>query len=106
VWDARQAELFQRMDAERDNLWAALDFCSRHPREVEAGGEAAHHLMTFWACRGPFGDVRRVLTSLAETAPQRSLARAWLLWVAAVMAHRETTTAPARRCATRAANRE
>jgi len=46
-------------------------------------------MMTFWACRGPFSDVRRVLTFLAETAPQHSLARAQLLWVAAVMAHRE-----------------
>src|SRR5215472_7926522 len=88
-WDDGQAEAFVRMSAERDNVWAALDFCSRQPDDVAAGAEAAHHLMTFWACRGPFGDVRRVLTSLAETAPQRSLARAWLLWVAAVMAHRE-----------------
>jgi non-specific serine/threonine protein kinase len=77
------------MSGERDNVWAALDFCARQPDEIAAGAEAARHLMTFWACRGPFGDVRRVLTSLAETAPQRSLARAWLFWVAAVMAHRE-----------------
>jgi DNA-binding CsgD family transcriptional regulator len=56
---------------------------------VAAGARAAWHMMTFWACRGPFSDVRRVLIALAETAPQRSLARAQLLWVAAVMAHRE-----------------
>jgi len=77
------------MSDERDNLWAALYFCSREPAEVAAGAQAAWHMMTFWACRGPFSGVRRVLTSLAETAPQRSLARAQLLWVAAVMAHRE-----------------
>jgi len=88
-WDARQAGLFQRMDAERDNLWAALEFCSRDPGEVAGGARAAHDMMTFWACRGPFGHVRRVLIVLAEMAPPRSLARAWLLWVAAVMAHRE-----------------
>jgi non-specific serine/threonine protein kinase len=89
AWDDRQVEAFARLSDERDNVWAALDFCSRETGEVAAGAAAAHDMMTFWACRGPFGDVRRVLTSLAETAPQRSLARAWLLWVAAVMAHRE-----------------
>jgi non-specific serine/threonine protein kinase len=89
AWDDRQVESFARMSDERDNVWAALDFCSREPAEVAAGARAAHDMMTFWACRGPFSDVRRVLTSLAETAPRHSVARAWLLWVAAVMAHRE-----------------
>ena len=42
--------------------------------------------MAFWACRGPFGDVRRRLTALAELAPEDSLPRARLLWVASVMA--------------------
>ncbi|HEX6513648.1 MAG TPA: LuxR C-terminal-related transcriptional regulator, partial [Chloroflexota bacterium] len=89
AWDDRQAESFTRMSDERDNLWAALNFCSSEPAEVAAGAQAAWHMMTFWACRGPFSDARRVLTALAETAPQRSLARAQLLWVASVMAHRE-----------------
>ena len=89
AWDDRQVQSFTRMSDERDNLWAGLDFCLREPAEVAAGARAAWHMMTYWACRGPFSDVRRVLTSLAETAPQRSLARAQLLWVAAVMAHRE-----------------
>src|SRR5215470_11673318 len=89
AWNDRQAESFTRMSDERDNLWAALKFCSREPAEVAAGAQAAWHMMTFWACRGPFSDVRRVLTSLADAAPRRSLARAQLLWVASVMAHRE-----------------
>ena len=42
--------------------------------------------MAFWACRGPFGDVRRVLASLIEAAPENSVPRARLLRVAAVMA--------------------
>jgi predicted ATPase/DNA-binding CsgD family transcriptional regulator len=87
AWDSRQAEMFHRMHLERDNLWAALDFCVRQPGEVEAGAEVAQHLMAFWASRGPFGDVRRVLSSLAESAPENSIPRARLLWVAAVMAH-------------------
>ncbi|HEV2253191.1 MAG TPA: LuxR C-terminal-related transcriptional regulator [Streptosporangiaceae bacterium] len=86
VWDSRQAEMFRRMSEEQDNLWAALDFCLRQPGEVEAAAELAQHLMAYWSSRGPYGDVRRVLMSLAESAPQNSVSRARLLWVAAEMA--------------------
>jgi predicted ATPase/DNA-binding CsgD family transcriptional regulator len=86
AWDARQPETFARIATERVNLWAALDYCSRQPAELAAASEAAQHLQAFWACRGPFGDVRRRLTSLAELAPEDSLPRARLLWVASVMA--------------------
>jgi predicted ATPase/DNA-binding CsgD family transcriptional regulator len=86
AWDDRQPETFARVSSERDNLWAALDYCSRQLGELAAAAEAAQHLMAFWASRGPFGDVRRMLTSLAELAPDDSLPRARLLWVAAVMA--------------------
>jgi predicted ATPase/DNA-binding CsgD family transcriptional regulator len=86
TWDDAQAEMFRRMYDERDNLWAALDFCLQHPEEVEAGAALAQHLMAFWACRGPFGDIRRVLASLAESAPPDSVSRARLLWVQASMA--------------------
>jgi predicted ATPase/DNA-binding CsgD family transcriptional regulator len=92
AWDGGQAEVFRRMSGERDNLWAALDFCSSDPAEVAAAAEAAQHLMAYWASRGPFGDVRRVLTSLAELAPENSLPRARLLWVAAVMATNQNDT--------------
>jgi predicted ATPase/DNA-binding CsgD family transcriptional regulator len=86
AWDDRQPETFTRVANERYNLWAAMDFCSRQPDQLAAAAEAAQHLMAFWACRGPFGDVRRRLTALAELAPEDSLPRARLLWVAAVMA--------------------
>ena len=89
AWNDKQVESFARLSEERDNLWTALDYCARERGQATAGAEIAHHMMTFWACRGPFGDVRRVLSQLAESAPQRSIARARLLWVAAVMAHRE-----------------
>jgi non-specific serine/threonine protein kinase len=86
AWDDRQVALFHRMHRERDNLWEALDFCARQPDGVAAGAEFAQHLMPYWASRGPFGDVRRVLTSLAELAPRDSVPRGRLLWVAAGMA--------------------
>lgn len=40
----------------------------------------------YWTCRGPFGDVRRVVSSLIEVTPPGSLPRARLLWVSATMA--------------------
>jgi DNA-binding CsgD family transcriptional regulator len=86
AWDARQAEMFHRMYLERDNLWAALDFCLRQPGEVAAGAELAQDLLAYWSARGPVSDVRRVLASLIEVTPEDSLPRARLLWVAAAMA--------------------
>jgi predicted ATPase/DNA-binding CsgD family transcriptional regulator len=86
AWDDRQAELFQRMSDERDNLWTALRTSQHLPGAVAAVAEAAQHLMAFWASRGPFSDVRRVLAALAELVPPDSLPRARLLWVSAVAA--------------------
>src|SRR5262249_23608693 len=86
AWDSRQPEMFNRVYKERDNLWAALEFCLQQPDEAPAAAELAQHLMAYWACRGPYGAVRRVLTSLADVTPETSLPRAQLLWVAAVMA--------------------
>ena len=86
VWDHRQVMLFDRMHRERDNLWAALDFCARQPAGVAAASELAQDLLPYWVSRGPFGDVRRVLVSLAELAPEDSVSRGRLLWVAAIMA--------------------
>jgi DNA-binding CsgD family transcriptional regulator len=48
--------------------------------------ELAQDLLPYWVSRGPFGDVRRVLTALADLAPEDSVPRARLLWVAAIMA--------------------
>jgi predicted ATPase len=63
AWDARQAAIFHRMHREQDNLWAALDFCLRHPGEIAAGAALAQDLFVYWACRGPVSDVRGLLLS-------------------------------------------
>jgi non-specific serine/threonine protein kinase len=86
AWDGRQVALFDRMHRERDNLWAALDFCARQPADLAPVSELAQDLLPYWVSRGPFGDVRRVLTSLADLAQENSVPRARLLWVAAIMA--------------------
>jgi predicted ATPase len=77
--DGSQAETFTRMAGERDNLWAALDFCLRQPGEAEAAAELAQHLNAFWICRGTISDVRRVLASLIEVTAEESLPRGRLL---------------------------
>jgi non-specific serine/threonine protein kinase len=87
AFDRRQVELFKRMDSERDNLWAALEFCLSERGPAQRAGEFAQHLVAYWTCRGSFGDLRRVLTSLAEQVPEESAARAHLLCAAAVMAN-------------------
>ena len=83
AWDARQAEAFRWIYRERDNLWAALEFCLRQPGEVAAAAELAQDLFGYWASRGPLSDVRRILASLTQMAPSDSLPRARLLWVTA-----------------------
>jgi non-specific serine/threonine protein kinase len=86
AWDARQAEMFARMSGERDNLWAALDFCLRQPGEAAGGAELAQDLSVYWICRGPYGDVRRILAAVIDVTPPDSLPRARLQWVAGAMA--------------------
>ena len=72
AFDDRQAELFKRMDLERDNVWAALEFCLAQPEEAASAGDIAQHLLVYWTCRGPFGDVRRILVSLAARVAKES----------------------------------
>jgi predicted ATPase/DNA-binding CsgD family transcriptional regulator len=86
AWDSRQVTSFNRMQREQDNLWAALDYCSGQPGGVVTASELAQLLLPYWVSRGPFGDVRRVLISLAELTPEDSIARGRLFWVAAIMA--------------------
>ena len=86
AWDARQAEVFHQLDRERNNLWAALEFCLRQPGEVAVAAELAQNLSVYWICRGPLSDVRRILASLTDMTPPESLPRARLLWARASVA--------------------
>ena len=86
AWDDRQPRVFDAVYLERDNLWAALRFSLAQPAEIEAAAELAMNLVAYWFCRGPWGEVQRMVASLAEAAPQDSLARARLLWVGATLA--------------------
>ena len=87
AFDDRQAELFECMDRERDNLWVALEFCAHEPDAAPSGADLAQHLLAYWSSRGQFGDLRRMLTTLATQTAEDSAARAHYLRAAAVMAN-------------------
>jgi non-specific serine/threonine protein kinase len=100
AFDDRQAELFRRMDTERDNLWAALEFCLQEPGAASRGADLAQHLLAYWSSRGQFGDLRRMFISLASLTPQDSAPRAHYLRAAAVMANSQNDV-DARECLAR-----
>jgi non-specific serine/threonine protein kinase len=74
--DHREAELFDRVQLELDNVWSALDFC-RRPVEVGPGVEICRQLYLYWYSRGPLGDVRRIVDELSALAGEGSLAGGW-----------------------------
>ncbi len=86
AWDHGQADALHRIHRERDNVWAALDFCLRQPSEAAAGIEICRNLHVYWQVRGPFGDVRRMVAALCELVEHDSLARAEGLWLGASLA--------------------
>ena len=69
AFDSRQADLFNRIHLERDNLRAGLDFCLRHPGEAAKGSEICRHVWIYWGSCGPVIDARRTVTSLLEATP-------------------------------------
>jgi len=86
AWDHRQADLFDRVQIQHDNVWAALDFCLHNPGEVAKGVEIGCGLMAYWASRGPVDDVRRLLAALLELTEEDSLPRGRCSWAAGNMA--------------------
>jgi DNA-binding CsgD family transcriptional regulator len=99
TFDEHQPELFRRLDTERDNLWAALDFCVKHPAHADTAGEMAIGLLPYWSSRGSYGDVRRVLTAIAEGTAEDSRPRARLLVLVAAMAVLQNDFGAASACA-------
>jgi non-specific serine/threonine protein kinase len=67
--DARQAESFERVKAERANVWAAIGFCIEDPAEAESGIAICTDLWVYWFAQGPVGDVRRVFEQLLRIVP-------------------------------------
>jgi non-specific serine/threonine protein kinase len=75
--DARQADAFRRVKAERANVWAAIGFCLDDPAETESGIAICTDLWVYWFSQGPVGDVRRVFEQLLRSVPTGGQATPW-----------------------------
>ncbi|MFC6885445.1 MULTISPECIES: ATP-binding protein [Actinomadura] len=66
----------RRLDAERDNVRLALDYCFSVPGEERAGLRLAADLWSSWLCRSRFGEGRywldRGLAAVPADAPERA----------------------------------
>ena len=80
-----RAEWITALDADHENLRAALRFCLAGRRKAEAGAEIACDLWRYWETHGHLTEGRRILAGLLERLDQTSPApRA--LWVAGFLA--------------------
>jgi non-specific serine/threonine protein kinase len=80
-----RAEWIAALDADHENLRAALRFCLAEPGQAEAGAEIACDLWRYWETHGHLTEGRRILAGLLERLDQTSPApRA--LWVAGFLA--------------------
>jgi predicted ATPase/DNA-binding NarL/FixJ family response regulator len=82
----QQAEAFARLDAEHDNLRAALDWCEMEPGGWEAGAQLADELRWFWGLRGYVREGRERLDRLLALATEPTAGRARALSAAGNLA--------------------
>jgi non-specific serine/threonine protein kinase len=81
----RRAEWIAALDADHENLRAALRFCLAEPGQAAAGAEIACDLWRYWETHGHLTEGRRILAALLERLDQTpSAPRA--LWVAGFLA--------------------
>jgi non-specific serine/threonine protein kinase len=74
------------LDADHENLRAALRFCLSEPGEAPAGAELACDLWRYWETRGHLTEGRRILAALLEHLQHSAPARRRALWVAGFLA--------------------
>ena len=67
-----RAEWIAALDADHENLRAALRFCLSEPGEAAAGAEMACDLWRYWETHGHLTEGRRVLAALLERLDQTS----------------------------------
>jgi predicted ATPase/DNA-binding CsgD family transcriptional regulator len=83
---ARQVEWIDGLDADHQNVRAALEFCLAEPGEAAAGLRMACDLWLYWETRGHLTEGRRFLATLIGRAPDAPGLRARGMWVAGYLA--------------------
>ena len=83
---AGQLEWIDGLDADHDNVRAALEFCLAEPGEADAGLRMACDLWLYWETRGHLTEGRRFLEALIGRAGCASGLTARGMWVAGYLA--------------------
>jgi predicted ATPase/DNA-binding CsgD family transcriptional regulator len=92
-----RAEWIAVLDADHENLRAALEFCLSEPGQAAAGAEIAGDLWRYWETHGHLTEGRRILATLLEQLDQASPARLRVLWTAGFLAQFQGDIPAARR---------
>jgi predicted ATPase/DNA-binding NarL/FixJ family response regulator len=82
----RRAEWIAALDADHENLRAALEFSLSEPGEAAAGAEIACDLWRYWETHGHLTEGRRVLAELLDRLDRACPARLRALWSAGFLA--------------------
>jgi tetratricopeptide (TPR) repeat protein len=85
----RQAELFDLLAVEHDNLRSSFEWSTAEPDGVGAGATLAECLAWFWVVRGHLREGRAYLDRLIARAPDGGPVRATILSVAGFLAERQ-----------------
>jgi predicted ATPase/DNA-binding CsgD family transcriptional regulator len=83
---AGQIEWIDALDADHDNVRAALEFCLAEPGEAHAGLRMACDLWLYWETRGHLTEGRRFLDALIARARPAPGLKVRGLWVAGYLA--------------------
>ena len=81
-----RAEWIAALDADHENLRAALEFCLSEPQEIAAGAEMACDLWRYWETHGHLTEGRRLLAAMLDQLDQDAPVRPRALWVAGFLA--------------------
>jgi predicted ATPase/DNA-binding CsgD family transcriptional regulator len=92
-----RAEWIAALDADHENLRAALRFCLSDPAEAAVGAQIACDLWRYWETRGHLTEGRRILAALLDQLGPASPARPRALWTAGFLAQFQGDIPAARR---------
>jgi len=81
-----RAEWIAALDADHENLRAALEFSLSDPGEMAAGAELACDLWWYWLTHGHLTEGRRVLAGLLDQLDHTAVVRLRVLWIAGYLA--------------------